>query len=102
MGLAWQGNNEFTIGNPGPGAGYDAACIYDGKEVSSCSTYTFEKAIDETSVLTVTVENTGFNINKTNSWGWSQALTYDCTGTWCKSLGTFPCEMDIGMRYDEY
>jgi len=96
VGLAWQGDNEFTIGTPGAEAA--PACIYDGKD-ATCTTYTWQRAIDETSVLTATVVNTGFNINKTTSWGWAQTITFDCEGDWCSS-GSFPCDIEVGMRYD--
>jgi hypothetical protein len=99
VGVAWQGDNEFTVGTNFFG---DAppACIYDGKDVSSCTAYSYELPINDTSLLSVSVENTGFNINSATSWGWAQTLTFDCTGDWC-GLGSFPCSMDIGMRYDK-
>ncbi len=97
VGLQWQGGTEFTVGRSGDLV--PSACVYDGKAVS-CTGYTIERAINETSILTTTVEHTGFNINSTTSFGWAEQVTIDCAGDWC-SLAIFPCTMDVGMRYDK-
>ena len=96
VGLEWQGGTEFTVSHGGSDA--PPACIYDGKDVS-CTGFSIEKAVNETSVQITSIEHSGFTVRDKASFAWTEVVTYDCTGDWC-SLGTFPCTQDIGMRYD--
>src|SRR5204863_2340190 len=68
VGVQWQGGTEFTVG--GNGDVPPVSGVYDGKNVS-CTTVTLERAINETSVLTTTIEVSSFNLRAKDSFAWN-------------------------------